>query len=102
MDSFVKEAYFARTATKRIEEQEEVAKQYLAEGEHVYELFAILIHTGGALGGHYYAYIKNFATNRWYNFNDTTVKEISDCEIHNVFGGSGSSANAYLLMYRKI
>lgn len=58
------------------------------------------------MGGHYFAYIKNFATNRWYNFNDSSVKEISDADLESVFGGSnrkwGSGANAYLLMYRKV
>ena len=57
------------------------------------------------MGGHYYAYIKNFVTNRWYNFNDSSVKEISDVELESVFGGEGkfgSASNAYLLMYRKV
>jgi ubiquitin carboxyl-terminal hydrolase 47 len=35
---------------------------YLKEGEYVFDLFAILIHSGGAYGGHYYAYIKDFVT----------------------------------------
>ena len=30
-------------------------------GPWVYELFAVLIHSGSALGGHYYAYIRSFA-----------------------------------------
>jgi ubiquitin carboxyl-terminal hydrolase 47 len=38
-----------------------------------YELFAILIHSGSALGGHYYAYIKSFAEDKWFEFNDSTV-----------------------------
>lgn len=28
-------------------------------GPWVYELFAVLIHSGSALGGHYYAHIKS-------------------------------------------
>ena len=78
----------------------------MQQGEFVYELFAVLNHSGGAMGGHYFAYIKNFVTNRWYNFNDSSVKEISDVELEGVFGGTdrkhGSGANAYLLMYRKV
>jgi len=31
----------------------------LEQGEYVYEVYAILIHTGGAFGGHYFAYIKS-------------------------------------------
>lgn len=36
-----------------------------------------MIHSGGASGGHYYAYIKDFDTNLWYNFNDQTVQRVS-------------------------
>lgn len=36
-----------------------------------------MIHSGGALGGHYYAYIKSFENNNWYCFNDSTVELIS-------------------------
>ena len=69
----------------------------------MYELYAIMIHSGGAYGGHYYAYIKSFEDGNWYEFNDqkvTPLKEESD--IFNTFGGSGQSGTAYLLMYRKI
>lgn len=31
----------------------------------VYELYAVMVHSGGAYGGHYYAYIKDFETNKW-------------------------------------
>jgi len=42
------------------EDDEEVDPIRLVErdGEWVYELYAVLIHSGSALGGHYYAYIK--------------------------------------------
>ena len=30
----------------------------LLQGRYVYELFSIMIHSGSAIGGHYYAYIK--------------------------------------------
>jgi ubiquitin C-terminal hydrolase len=30
-------------------------------GPYVYELYAILVHRGTSMGGHYYAYIKVFA-----------------------------------------
>ncbi len=31
---------------------------YVCQGPYVYELFSIMIHSGSAIGGHYYAYIK--------------------------------------------
>ena len=36
----------------------------------MYELFSVMVHSGSAAGGHYYAYIKSFEDNRWYSFND--------------------------------
>ena len=71
-----------------------------------YELFSIMIHSGSALGGHYYAYIKSVESQKWFNFNDSVVKEIEVNDIENVFGGIVGNgiygANAYLLMYRQI
>ena len=32
----------------------------LRQGPYVYELYSIMIHSGSAAGGHYYAYIKSF------------------------------------------
>jgi ubiquitin C-terminal hydrolase len=34
---------------------------------------SVLVHSGGAMGGHYYAFIKSFADGKWYQFNDSTV-----------------------------
>ena len=75
-----------------------------------------MIHSGGALGGHYYAYIKDIETQKWYNFNDSVVREISIIDVVETFGpepltGPGAklkakrmanmrSSNAYMLMYR--
>uniref|UniRef100_A0A182JKF4 Ubiquitin carboxyl-terminal hydrolase 47 n=1 Tax=Anopheles atroparvus TaxID=41427 RepID=A0A182JKF4_ANOAO len=83
-----------------------------APGPYKYELFAIMIHSGSASGGHYYAYIKDFKSSRWYSFNDQTVQPITKEDIHKSFGGGSyktsytgaytSSTNAYMLMYRQI
>lgn len=82
-----------------------------ASGPYTYDLFAIMIHSGSASGGHYYAYIKDFESNNWYSFNDQTVSGITQEDISKSFGGSGafksyysgfsSSTNAYMLMYRQ-
>lgn len=52
--------------------------EYIKQGEFVYELYSILIHSGSAMGGHYYAYIKSFEDSKWYNFNDSVVSEIPE------------------------
>lgn len=82
-----------------------------ATGPFFYELFAIMIHSGSASGGHYYAYIKDFESGNWYSFNDQTVSSITQEDIARSFGGNGafksyysgfsSSTNAYMLMYRQ-
>lgn len=46
-------------------------------GQYIYELFAIMIHSGSASGGHYYAYIKEFETGEWFCFNDQSVTPVS-------------------------
>uniref|UniRef100_A0A336ME11 Ubiquitin carboxyl-terminal hydrolase 47 n=1 Tax=Culicoides sonorensis TaxID=179676 RepID=A0A336ME11_CULSO len=80
-------------------------------GPYFYELFSIMIHSGSASGGHYYAYIKDFESGQWFSFNDQTVSPITQDDIQKSFGGAGykaflsaysSSTNAYMLMYRQI
>lgn len=81
-------------------------------GPYLYELFAIMIHSGSASGGHYYAYIKEFENGDWYCFNDQTVSSITQEDIQRSFGGGSqkayysgvysSSTNAYMLMYRQM
>jgi len=48
----------------------------LAKGPYIYELFSIMIHSGSASGGHYYAYIKDFRTQEWLCFNDQSVTQV--------------------------
>ncbi|XP_060658375.1 ubiquitin carboxyl-terminal hydrolase 47 isoform X1 [Drosophila nasuta] len=80
-------------------------------GPYHYELFAIMIHSGSASGGHYYAYIKEFENNDWFSFNDQNVSSITQEDIQRSFGGPNgsyyssaytSSTNAYMLMYRQV
>ena len=68
-----------------------------------YDLYAVSNHFGGLGGGHYTAFGKNIDGD-WYNFNDSTVTELSsEEEVFKTFGDShGASGTAYLLMYRKI
>ena len=60
---------------------------------YVYDLFGICNHSGGTLGGHYTAYVKN-ANDNWYHYNDTSVKKVEN--IDNLI-----SNKAYCLFYRK-
>jgi hypothetical protein len=80
----------------------------------VYELYAVLIHSGAISGGHYYVYIRDQDSGKWWNFNDSTVSEIGVDKVLEAWGGTTtytnyygvksttqSNANAYMLMYRK-
>jgi len=58
-----------------------------------YELYGVCNHSGGVLGGHYTAYIKN-ANNKWYHFDDATVTEVEKIEYI-------VSPKAYCLFFRK-
>lgn len=59
---------------------------------YTYDLYAVCNHEGGCSGGHYTATVKK-EDNKWYNFNDTTIKEIKK---NNVI-----SSKAYCLFYKK-
>jgi len=96
-------------------EDEEIKKLTVAQaaleskqgGEHVYDLYAVLVHSGSAFSGHYYSYIKSFENGNWYEFNDTLVRRISYDKVVKAFGKpehteSKNSTNAYMLLYRKV
>ena len=95
--------------------RQEVAELVAQRGEWVYELYAVLIHSGVINGGHYYAYIKDLSTQRWWNFNDSSVTSIDEAVVREAWGSNKlasmpgfygargqSCANAYMLMYRKV
>ena len=93
-----------------LNDSEEKINNYLKEGSYVYELFSIVIQSGTANGGHYYAYIKSFEDGEWYCFNDGSVDFIDKNKIKDVFGEKfgdkinkyKSTNTAYYLSYRKI
>ncbi|KAJ7383604.1 Ubiquitin carboxyl-terminal hydrolase 47 [Desmophyllum pertusum] len=104
------------TGMKKVELTEDLLNSGLAQnmkGPYWYELFSIMIHSGSASGGHYYAYIKSFTNGQWYCFNDQSVSRVYDDDIERTYGGLessrsyyssvySSSTNAYMLMYRQV
>lgn len=78
------------------------AEKMLEQGQYVYDLYSILVHQGGAFGGHYFAYIKSFEDGNWYNFNDSNVTKLQPSEISNTFGGGSGTNTAYMLLYSKV
>jgi len=65
-------------AVAEVDDNNEINRRRSVEkGPFMYELYAILIHSGNASGGHYYAYIKDFITGQWFCFNDQNVTGVS-------------------------
>ncbi|KAA0149625.1 hypothetical protein FNF29_05837 [Cafeteria roenbergensis] len=58
--------------------------------EYLYDLAGIVVHTGTAQSGHYFSFIKDRATGRWFEFNDSTVRPFDPKDIPDkCFGGTG-------------
>ena len=70
-----------------------------------YNLYGIIVHSGGAMGGHYYSLIQNFEDKdkKWFKFDDRTVFEINNIEEFKKFiSGNENNFNdstAYILLY---
>lgn len=79
----------------------------LKAGPWIYELFAIFVHRGSATGGHYFAYIKDFDKDKWFEFNDSTVSEVTEETVKSSYGGDfgaynvNSGSSAYMMLYRQ-
>ncbi|XP_073671476.1 uncharacterized protein [Paramisgurnus dabryanus] len=63
---------------------------------HMYDLYAIANHFGSLNGGHFYANIKSFENQKWYQFNDSDVNKITGDLDKDLF-----SEEAYLILYKK-
>jgi ubiquitin C-terminal hydrolase len=59
---------------------------------YIYDLYGICNHSGGTLGGHYTSYVKA-KNSKWYEFNDTMVREINQDNL--------ISNKSYCFFYRK-
>ncbi len=60
---------------------------------YIYDLYAVCNHTGSVYGGHYTAFVRNYA-NEWVHYNDTNVNVVSKPD-------SIVSPMAYCLFYRR-
>jgi len=77
----------------RIEDYNEEILEDEKSGNLLYDLYAVSNHSGGLGGGHYYAYGKNAIKNRWFCFNDSSVREMSENEV--------VTSGAYCLFYER-
>ena len=87
----------------------EEEKENLDDEKMNYELTGILIHSGSSLqSGHYYSFIKDQESDKWYKFNDSSISDYNiDKDLEKeCFGNINSKTNqygkgAYLLFYTK-
>lgn len=63
------------------------------ENELVYDLFAVSNHYGSMSGGHYTAFGKNPLLQKWFEFDDDSVKQVSPADV--------VSKSGYVLFYKK-
>jgi len=59
----------------------------------IYDLYAVSCHSGSCGGGHYTAYALNAESDRWYYFNDSSVRPAKESDI--------ISQSSYVLFYKK-
>jgi ubiquitin C-terminal hydrolase len=77
-----------------------------------YELRGVVIHSGTSEAGHYYSFIKEEDSRKWYEFNDELIAEMDYRKVEEEgFGGLVRSTDpehryekkmsAYMLFYQK-
>jgi ubiquitin carboxyl-terminal hydrolase 25/28 len=81
--------------------EETLEKSYAEFNSEPYRLFAVWVHAGAAVGGHYWAYIKDVQSDDWYKLNDTDSNRVDLQKVlEDGFGGQGVTS-AYFLIYMK-
>ena len=89
---------------KKLSFPQELNLEHLLKGDKkyspVYELTGVLVHSGSVASGHYYAYLRTTAENKWYQFNDTRVTiEDEKSVIDNNFGSDTHTTHGYSAYY---
>ena len=64
------------------------------DSSSVYDLRAVMTHIGAAGSGHYTAHARNKCDNKWYTYDDSSVRRVDD-------ESSIQTNAAYVLFYEK-
>ncbi|XP_030197997.1 ubl carboxyl-terminal hydrolase 18 isoform X2 [Gadus morhua] len=64
-----------------------------------YSLFAVIVHSGSAMFGHYTAFVRATGGSDWFYANDSHVEPVSWEAVRETYGGR--SRTAYMLLYRR-
>lgn len=83
-----------------------IAMNVEATKSNVFDLYGVLVHSGGVSGGHYFAFLRTSTKHDWYKFNDSLVTKVTkEQAIDDNFGGNMPNSNspksysAYMLIY---
>ncbi|MCH0629140.1 hypothetical protein JNB11_04090 [Kocuria palustris] len=79
--------------------QSKVSVQFDDYNKVGYSVFAIFIHRGEALYGHYWVYIKDFERDMWRKYNDEVVTRVPELEVFDF--SEGNTATPYYIVYVK-
>ncbi|XP_024913662.1 LOW QUALITY PROTEIN: ubl carboxyl-terminal hydrolase 18 [Cynoglossus semilaevis] len=66
-----------------------------------YTLYAVVVHSGSAMCGHYTAYVRHKVNQQWYYADDSHVQQASWEDVQGTNGSAAYSNTAYMLMYRR-
>jgi len=68
--------------------------------QHAYDLIGVVVQSGGTIGGHYWAYVRDLS-NQWYNCNDSNITKVNYSAAQKEIDGSPDKQTGYLLVYQK-
>lgn len=67
---------------------------------NIYDLYGVIVHSGSASNGHYYAFLRTPTDPQWYKFDDSKVsKETVENAINANFGDENHNYSGYILIY---
>ncbi|XP_072528791.1 ubl carboxyl-terminal hydrolase 18 isoform X2 [Salminus brasiliensis] len=76
-------------------------KQTVAQLKDKYTLYAVIVHSGSPMFGHYTAYIFSTKDCTWYYTDDSHVHRASWTDVQQTYDGSFRTGSAYMLLYRR-
>ncbi|XP_034019527.1 ubl carboxyl-terminal hydrolase 18 [Thalassophryne amazonica] len=79
----------------------EIFCAHSAENDSTYTLYAVIVHSGTAVCGHYTVYIHHHGNQCWYYADDDHVRKVSWEDVQRTYGGGPYRNTAYMLMYRR-
>ncbi|XP_027009925.1 ubl carboxyl-terminal hydrolase 18 isoform X1 [Tachysurus fulvidraco] len=97
---YTRKMYTKVSFPETINMAEILPEEHSQAAERRYRLYAVVVHAGMAMMGHYTAYIYS-TDSMWYYINDSHMQQVSWEEVQRTYGGCRSKT-AYMLLYRTL